>query len=296
MPTDFSSIGGVPDVAPPPQAINFSSIGGVPDAAPAAAPSPTDALSKATGISAGPGWLSRKVDEIKAGLTGAQEGGGLIRQPTALGNAAEAAGGLAEGITTLGLSPETLAPGDATLLSKIDPGVHFNKARPLFQDVENVVGGNTVQITDRLKSALDATKEEMEAGGGGGSIASKLMTRMANTDDVPLTFSEARRFYSNLGDLTTSDKMASNTKMLRHLTELKSALGETIENTAEAGGKLPQYQQAMQSWSKGAALQEKVEVIKDWAKKVGIGALVTTTGGGLGAAGWDLYKQLFGKP
>jgi hypothetical protein len=57
-----------------------------------AASSPTDALSKTTGIGPGPGWIGRKWNEVKAGFDASAPGSGLPRQPTALGNAAQLAG------------------------------------------------------------------------------------------------------------------------------------------------------------------------------------------------------------
>jgi hypothetical protein len=179
-------------------------------------------------------------------------------------------------------------------ISDAMPAAKLAKASSLFQEVEGAIGDNIVPTTDKMKSALDAVKEQSSLGGGGGSIADKIMTRLSNTDEGPLTYREARIAHSNLGDLTTSDKMASNPKMLRLLAQLRDSLGESIENTAQQGGKLQQYKDAMKGYAVGSQQQEKLDAIVDWAKKIGVGAIGTTMGGGLARSGWELYQKLFG--
>src|SRR5438309_840665 len=88
------------DVQPLPQ--SFTNV------APISSASPTDPLSKATSISAGLGPAGRAWNEVKTGLASAQEGGGLAKQPTALGNAAQGLGMIASQVSQLGI-PEAVS-------------------------------------------------------------------------------------------------------------------------------------------------------------------------------------------
>jgi hypothetical protein len=98
-------------------------------------------------IGPGPGYLGRAWNDIKAGLTAAQPGGELTRQPSVLGNVAEAMGGIATGVTQLGLGTEAMAPKAAeavtentgTTIAKILKAMKFNKAANYFS--EDVGGG-----------------------------------------------------------------------------------------------------------------------------------------------------------
>lgn len=241
--------------------------------------------------------------QIKGGLTGAQEGEGLPQQPTALGNASQFAGLLGTQVAALGLpedfnAAERIAkPALETVVNALPdmPATKLAHASDMFNQVASAVGDNPVKLTAAMKDSLDAIKEASDLGSGGGSIANKVMTRLTNGENVPLSYKEARTLYSNLGELTTSDRMASNKNMLRLLNQFRSQLGGAIESTAEGSGQLPQYQQAMKSWANAADQQEKLNTIIDWAKKTGIAATGITASGGLGAAGWDLYQRLFGK-
>lgn len=191
---------------------------------------------------------------------------------------------------------ETVGPPLTDELAKLPPSAKLAKAGQLFNEVSTKVGEDTVQVTDRLKDAMDAIKENI--GGTKPPVLNQLMDRMVANGPgdsiLPLTYNEARSAYHNLSDLTATDRMSMNKNMSRLLGEFKGALGEAISKTAESGGKLDQYRQAMSTFAHGKAQQEKLEIFVDWAKKLGIGGAITVTGGGLSAAGWDLYQKWFG--
>lgn len=247
----------------------------------------------ATGMSAGPGWVGRKVNEVKAGLAGAQEGGGLKEQPTKLGNAAEALGMVGEMVSQL-------APGDLTAelagnATQMLPSARLAKAKEVFQGISKGIGEKTVTLTNAMKDALDAVKEEKALGGGGGAIADTVMNRLLNSDG-PLTFDDARRLYHNIGDLTSSDRMASNKNMVRLLNNFKSTLADSIQATADTAGSYwgTVQKKAMSEFAKASTQQERLDTIIEWAKKNGIKAIGTTALGGLAHEGWKLHQLLFG--
>lgn len=188
-------------------------------------------------------------------------------------------------------------PAQSPLESTLDalpemPSAKLARASAAFNEVRNDVGDLPVKTTDQMKSALDQIKEASGVGTRGGGIADKVMSRLANSEESPLSYDEARTLYSNLGELTTQD---TNKNMLRLLGQLKGAVGDAIENTVNQAGSLSKYRGAMSDFATGMDQQQKLDTIIKWAKNVGIGALGTTTAGALGAAGWKLYNDLFGK-
>lgn len=262
-------------------------------------PNPMNALSKAETIGAGPGWLGQKWNEIKAGLTAAQPGGGLKPQPTVLGNAAEGAGMLGSLISqyaTADTLPDTVRE-DAEMLGKAMPDMpvaRLAKAGNAFNQVRTAVGTIPVQTTDAMKTALDSLKETTDLVGGP-TIANKVMARLTNAEESPLSYDEARQLYHSLGDLTTSDKLASNKNMLRLLNQFRSALGDSIQSTVGQAeqvvpGTLAKYTGAMKDWASASQAQERLDKIVTWAKGIGLSALGT----GAVRKAWDLYGKLYG--
>ncbi len=247
-----------------------------------ATPSPTDALSKTTGISAGPGFLERKWNEIKAGLTSAQEGGGLAPQPTTLGNAAQFAGVLGTELSQLGSGSGDVASASeniADTASKAIPSAQ--RAGQTFQELKGALGNHTVAVTDRLADALGEIKGAVDTGSTLPTAINKFVTRIADVDEGPLTYNDARQLYSNISDLSASERMAARPKDLRLIQEFKHALGDSISQTADSAGKLQDYQNAMSEFAKSKRIENAV----DKAKKAIIPAVV-------GASAYESYSRL----
>lgn len=169
--------------------------------------------------------------------------------------------------------------------SKATPSARIGEAATKFKDVEKSIGEHAVQVTDKIAASLSEMKEGIDTGLNAPSVVNKFVERIADTTQPPLTFTEARKFYSNLGDLATSERMAANSKMQRLIYQLRSALGESIEATAEYGGKLSTFQEAMKGFAKGMRTREKLDIVKKYAERT-IGASV------LGAAGYAGYRTL----
>lgn len=259
----------------------------------APAPPATDSLSKATGISAGPGLLARKWNEIKAGLTAAQPGGGLTPQPTFTGNAAEAAGMLGSLISQYGTS-EGL-PAEAKQISNAlpeMPAAKFSKASDLFNTVRNAVGDTPVKLTDEMKNTLDQIKEISSVGTKGGSIADKIVSRLTNAENSDLNWNEAREIYSNIGKQTAQ---GATSNMQRLLTRFRSQLGDTLSDVASGAGVADEHAQSLNLWRQASDQQAKLDAISGWLKKWGTRAAGGAVLGGGYEAAHDLYKTLFGQ-
>lgn len=231
---------------------------------------PTDALSKTTGIGPGPGFFAQKWNEVKQGLRGAAPGAGLPRQPTALGNAAEFASVLGQEALNLGLGPG-MAEG-ATAATEAIPSVE--RAGKTFQELKGTIGNHTVAMTDKLADTLANIKDAADTGSTLPPVINKFVTRIADVDKGPLTYSEARQFYHNVSELSASEKMAAKESDLRLIQGFKHALGETISQTADNAGRLEAYQNAMSEYASASRLKEGlVKAGKIAAGAGGIGGL-----------------------
>jgi hypothetical protein len=247
--------------------------------------SPMETLSKATGLSAGPNSLMRALNQIKAGLTGAQEGGGLPQQPTALGNLAEGLGVVGTQLASLG-TPE-LGGSAANAITEALPGAKAERAGQAFQEIKGAIGDHTVAMTDKLAGALGDIKDAVDTGSTLPSVINKFVSRVADTEQGPLTYNEARQFYSNVSQLSASEKMAAKPADLRLINQFRVALGDTIKDTVDSAGKLEQFQKAMKDFSSAKNLSDFGQKLIDALKKAAIPAAV---GGGAYAAYKDLTK------
>lgn len=246
-------------------------------------------LSKTTGISARPpeNWFQQKWNEVKQGLAGAQEGAGLPAQPTALGNAAQFAGMVGTQITNLGTGPG-MAEG-AGMIEHAIPSAE--RAGKTFQALKGAIGNHSVAVTDRLADTLGEIKQAVDTGSTLPSVINKFVTRIADVNEGPLTYNEARQFYSNVSDLSVSEKLASKAKDLRLIQLFKHALGDTIAQTAEDAGRLQDYRDAMSEFSKA----KRIETAVDKGKKIAGAAIGSAALGASGYAGYRVLRDLSGQ-
>lgn len=249
---------------------------------------PLRGASEATGMGADTRGPFRKAwDEIKRGLTAAQEGQGLKPQPTVLANAAEGVGMIGSTLSQFGAVPEAAAGGRVAqnLVEKVLPSTRAAKAGKVFEELKGAIGNHTVDMTDRLSNSMADIRDAVDTGSTLPSVINKFVTRVADIDEGPLTYKEARQFYSNVSDLSASEKMATKGRDLRLINEFKHALGETIGDTANKANMLQQYRQAMQDYAGAAKTKETL-------KTIGKVALATAGLGGAAGTVHTAYKTI----
>jgi hypothetical protein len=202
--------------------------------------------------------------------------GGAIQastMPAAIGSPVEAEAAAS------GLAKAGQAVSDAM------PAAKMAQAGQKFQQLRGAIGNHTVEMTDNLGNALSEIKQASDTGTTLPTVINKFVTRIADVDEGPLTYDEARNFYHNVSDLAASDRMAMNKNAQRLVLQFKSALGETIANTADKAGLLEKYQDAMKGFASGAQAQEKLGQVKDMAIKVAVPAVI-------GGGAYELTKKL----
>lgn len=170
------------------------------------------------------------------------------------------------------------------------PAAKIAKGADIFKELKSTIGEHTVEMTDNLSKALFDIKEAVDTGATLPSPINKFVTRIADLEQPPLTYSEARSFYSNIGDLAASDKMAMNDKGRRLLNQFRAALGDTIAATAENASKLHDYRTAMSTFAQGKKREEQLEIAKEFAKDIALKTLKLGAAGAAAKAGWDIYS------
>lgn len=250
----------------------------------ATSPVSTDPLlgaAQATGIGPDTRGPFRKVwDEVKRGLTAAQPGEGLKPQPTTLASAAQYAGMVGTVASQLMPAPEAAAGSGA--IERALPSTE--RAGKVFQELKGAIGDHSVHMTDRLANALADVKDAVDTGSTLPSVINKFVNRITSLEEGPLTYKEARQFYSNVSDLSASERMASKGNDLRLIQEFKHALGETISSTAENAGRLQQYQGAMSEFASAKRMADRVDTAKNIAIKAIVPAVLGY--GGVKALGY----------
>jgi hypothetical protein len=316
---DFSSIGGQP-VKPP---VDFSSIGGKPVSSANTVMiggKPVNLTSGAGGIEAAQGQNTAGFQE---GMRQAHGAPALISRPTsslaqdqafdaALGaptapthalylsgpkpevpKGMEDAAHIAESIPAVAGAMSGL-PGTGALYSGvsklIDMVPNAERAGQAFNAVKDVVGEHPVAMTDELSESLMRYRQLVDAGGSRSLAVEKLLQRATNPDKGPLTFNEARDFYSNISRLSADEAQRLTPVMRRQVGQIASDFGDAIANTAEQGGKLNQFQNAMKEYSRAMALRDAKSEAARNALKYGAGAAASALGGGV--AGYGIKKVI----
>ena len=190
--------------------------------------------------------------------------------------AAEAASGL----------PGKAASGVARLFPS------FERAGAALTDAEKAAGSLPIKVTDKLSEAASAIFDSKDFGSQAPRAAQLLYRRLTNPDLPELTYSEARKFYSNISRLSADElgRMNANTKRL--MGALKEALNDSIAQTADEAGVGQQYQQGMAGYRSAAQFAERKAQASSLVKKAAIAGAVGIPGGIAVKYGMKLYDLL----
>lgn len=191
-----------------------------------------------------------------AGVAGAQSGG----DPTAMGSAG-ALGALGGAASTL-------------------PTVE--KTGKLFDDIRSQVGSIPINITKPGNAAL-AVKDAEELGGASLPVINKFLKRVSDPNKPPLTYTEAREFYSNATQLSAKEAMSAKPRTASLLGDFREALDDALTQAADQAGRGADYQKAMRDYHSVMQRRAMLKKAKEIAIKAGVGL------GGIGA-GYEVYK------
>jgi hypothetical protein len=167
----------------------------------------------------------------------------------------------------------------------------FAAASEKFNQVKDVVGEHTVRMTDELSDATQRVSQLAKSGLSMPKVVGDFIGRTFDTERGPLTFNEARDFYSTAASKLSPDELMKMTpRMQAALGQWTRNLGDAINDTADSGGVLSRYRDAMSEWASAANLQGKIET----AKEIGTSAIKHAVGGGLAYTAYRGIRDLVG--
>ena len=102
---------------------------------------------------------------------------------------------------------------------------------------------------------------------------------------APLAYKDSRDFASSMSKLTTAERLKTNPKIRREVTQMAAELNLANANAAKAVGKGAEYKAAMREYANAMRMLDAVEVVKKRGKQAAIGAA------GLGAADYWLRRD-----
>lgn len=204
------------------------------------------ALSK--GASAGAGALGASQDTQDV----AGDAGGLV-------------GGLAGGLGGAKLS--------ASLPSKSAAGALFNEASA-------AAGKTPIDVSDAGNTALQI-RQMAQSGGSQPKVVRDFIARATDPNQGPITYDEARMFYSNASRLSADEAQRLTPNMKRMVGQFARNLGDSIASTAGQQGVGTQYQSAMAQYRNAMMMQSFMDMLKNGA----VSAATKAAGGGLAGYG-----------
>ena len=225
-----------------------------------------------TGSQAGAGEF---MESAPLGLLRAAKGGAeLVSSPLQAGK--DIVGGSAQALTMPGM---VMAPEGAEAVAGAIPS--SARAGRKLEDVLGAAKDVPIKAAGPTQEAFRG-KEIASRGGTLPKILRDFTRRTSDPDAEPITYKEARDFYTN-ARLAMTEYLQTKPNMWRQVTIFKNALGEALQQAAAQAGKGAEYKSAMTEYRRAKTLQ------KLGAAAAGLGIKM----GGLGAA-YSLLKSATG--
>jgi hypothetical protein len=186
----------------------------------------------------------------------------------------------------LSLAAQTLGPGAAARGWSAIP--RTARAASALDDVAQVAAHVPIDITDVGDAAL-RTRDLASSGGSMPKVVSDFIKRATDPNRGPITFSEARDFYSNATRLSADEYGRLTPVMKRQVAEFTKSLGDALQDAAAQVGKGDAYSQAIREYGDAAKWQRRAgaagEITRDFLLKKALPA----------GLGYGLYRSLFEK-
>jgi len=188
----------------------------------------------------------------------------------------DVAGGAAQAATMPGM---VLAPEGAEAAAGAIPSTA--RAGQKLEEVLGAARDVPINATGPVQEAFRG-KEIASRGGSLPKILRDFTRRTSSPEAEPITYKEARDFYTN-ARLAMTEYLQTKPNMWRQVTIFKNALGEALQEAAAAAGKGAEYKSAMAEYRRAKTLQKLAAAAGALGIKMG----------GLGA-GYSLLKSTLG--
>ncbi|MGD0771717.1 MAG: hypothetical protein ABSC05_02730 [Candidatus Solibacter sp.] len=211
-----------------------------------------------------------------------QVGKGISEIPS---HPVKAAGNVIGGILKAATIPSMVMAGpEIKAVGELLPSTE--KAAQIFKDVAE--SANNVPV--RMKNtwpALDEFMKYAESGGTKPKVITDMMTRLDDFQKGPMTYEDARRFYTNISRLSDQELSTLNPNMRRLMGGVKEAFKKDIGDAAAEVNQAANYYKGLKEYARGAKLEKAASEMWKWALRLGGTAA-------LGAAGYEGVKMAGG--
>lgn len=219
----------------------------------------------------------------RLGLMGAGAGAGSVGSQL-LNKGSVSPQQTAGDITNYGVAPELAGTTLYKTLRTL--GASSQYAGQVLQQLKKVGPKSEVPVGNSGK-ALQEIMAENNAGSSMPQVVRRFLQRVTNPEQGPLTYEEARRFYSNASRLSADESNRLSPNMKRLLGDFREGLHQDIlANRAQFGVAEP-YQQAVEEYHTAKVVSSRAKT----AAKIGGAAVGTAAAGGIG---YKLVQALSG--
>ncbi len=226
---------------------------------------------------------------LPLGLLRATKGAGEVASPAHLGDITQGAkdivGGAAQAaqIPSAFVAPEAAAEGASKAIGAIDAAIpQTARAGAKFSEVMGAAKDIPIDVRGPGDIALNIQKLS-ESGSSRPKVIGDFLKRVTDPDKGPLTYEEARNFYSNATRLSADENMRLTPIMKRQVGQFTAELNDAIAGAAEHAGKLGQYTEAMDEYHRAMRLRALGSGIKDLLTNKAAQAAAATGAGMAGA-------------
>jgi hypothetical protein len=189
----------------------------------------------------------------------------------------------------IGAALPFLSPLASKVAQRYVPSFLQSQAGAAFNTASQAAGAEPVAVEGAGQSALSA-QELQQVGRTMPRVMQRFLQRVTAPDAEPLTYDEARQFYSAAGEMSANEKAAITPAMRRLLNQFKGTLGDAIQQTADSAGVGTEYGQAMNDYAKAKRLEDTFDFVWEQTKKNLVPALLK--GAGYSAGGYAAYRAL----
>jgi hypothetical protein len=141
-----------------------------------------------------------------------------------------------------------------------------SKAGALLASVSEKAGNVPVDLSQSAEHIL-RVKDLADAGGSMPMSINKMLRRVTDPAKGPLTYSEARDFYSNITRLSADEMQRLTPVMRAQVGKVAGALKDDIGQAAAKVGKAADYYAGIKQYAKAAQLQRAAEKMGNYLLK-----------------------------
>lgn len=228
---------------------------------------------------------AKSVPALTGGLTGFEQGSRGLSSGDEMTNAmtsAEAPQGLQEKAGQIMGVAAQMAPaiGGMAELSQLIPSA--SRAGRALGQVKQVAGEVPVNVNEAGDVAL-RIKDLADRGASMPKVIRNFLSRVTDPEGAPVTFAEARDFYSNASKLSAAEGQRMIPAVRREVALFTQALGRSITETAASVGQGGKFTGAMTEYARA----QKAKDVASWLLTKGLPTAMA------GYAAEKIAKKLF---